>query len=295
MIAPSVIGVSFYGCCVFLCFFLMWYIELFNTCYVVSPLFFLPCNNHIATNLTFVLEISPNLQSFKGFPSNSRRKLPEKKGTQCTKPGKNGVPTLQILIFLVTRVDNHLRPSTELNKQFSQLPPRMIFYHTAKKHSAPNPDVTSKFKLFYRDSPGVYASRQHKNNQKGFPYKTRNVDRDDIFNEVIDRTLEKELSWCQQFLVDSELERARHKVFNYAMKNLNATIVDGKLDWVNSAFGLISKGKGDGGFKSFYKDENNTLLDRSKLLFTKDDSAKLIGILNKTDVIQSCSGRWMNT
>ena len=41
--------------------------------------------------------------------------------------------------------------------------------------------------------------------------------------------------------------------------------------------------------------ENNTLLDRSKLVRTQDDLAKLKDFLNKTDVIESCSRERMNT
>ena len=49
------------------------------------------------------------------------------------------------------------------------------------------------------------------------------------------------------------------------------------------------------GFRYFYAHEHNTLLDRSKLVFTHDDLAKLKDFLNKTDVIESCSRERMNT
>ena len=41
--------------------------------------------------------------------------------------------------------------------------------------------------------------------------------------------LKEEMCSCQHFLLDSHIERARHKMFNYAIKTLNATIVDKKL------------------------------------------------------------------
>ena len=117
-------------------------------------------------------------------------------------------------------------------------------------------------------------------------------------------TAQKERS-CQHFLVDSELERARHKVFNYAVETLNETIVNEKLDHffnnlicaakLNLAFGFILKKREDGGFRYFYAHKNNTLLDRSKLVCTHDDSAKLKNFLDKTDVIESCSRERMNT
>ena len=45
----------------------------------------------------------------------------------------------------------------------------------------------------------------------------------------------------------------------------------------------------------FYAHENNTLLDRSKLVCTKDDLSKLKDILNKTDLIESCSRENLST
>ena len=61
-----------------------------------------------------------------------------------------------------------------------------------------------------------------------------------------------------------------------------------------SGFGFILKNIEDGGFRYFYAHENNTLLDRSKLVCTHDDLAKLKDFLNKTDVIESCSRERMN-
>ena len=126
-----------------------------------------------------------------------------------------------------------------------------------------------------------------------------------IYWDVEDHSLREELRSCQHFLVYSELERARHKVFNYAVETLNETIVNEKLDHffnnlkcaakVNLAFGFILKNLEDGGFRYFYAHENNTLLDRSKLVCTHDELAKLKNFLNKTDVIEFCSPERMNT
>ena len=63
---------------------------------------------------------------------------------------------------------------------------------------------------------------------------------------------------------------------------------------VNLAFGFLLKNIEDGGFRYFYAHENITLLDRSKLVCTHDDLAKLKDLLNKTDVIQPCSRERMN-
>ena len=51
-----------------------------------------------------------------------------------------------------------------------------------------------------------------------------------IVGDVEDQRLREELRSRQHYLVDSELERARDKVFNYAVKTLNETIVNQKRD-----------------------------------------------------------------
>ena len=80
-----------------------------------------------------------------------------------------------------------------------------------------------------------------------------------IVGDFEDHSLREELRSCQHFLVDSKLERARHKVFNYAVQALNETVVNEKLDHVfsnlkcaakvNLAFGFILKIIEDGGFR----------------------------------------------
>ena len=64
---------------------------------------------------------------------------------------------------------------------------------------------------------------------------------------------------------------------------------------MNLALGFILKNIEDGGFRYFYAHESNTLLDRSKLVCTHNDLAKLKDFLNKTDVIEFCSRERMNT
>ena len=89
--------------------------------------------------------------------------------------------------------------------------------------------------------------------------RTRDVNLEHMVGDVEDHSLREELRSCQHYLVDSELERAIHKVFNYAVETLNETIVNEKLDHfpnnlkyaakVNLAFGFILKNLADGGFR----------------------------------------------
>ena len=180
-------------------------------------------------------------------------------------------------------------------------------YHIAKKHSVPKPDITFRCKLCFQEFPGYYALRQQKNTQHGMQVEsgTRDVDVEHIVGDVEDHRLRQELRSCQHFLVDSELERTRHKVLNYAVETLNVTIVNEKLDHffnnlkcaakVNLAFGFILKTIEDGRFRYFYAHGDNTLLDRSKLVCTHDVFANLKDFLNNTDVIESWSRERMNT
>ena len=55
---------------------------------------------------------------------------------------------------------------------------------------------------------------------------------------------------CQPFHVDSEFERARHKVFNYASDNLNATVVDEKFNHLSSKLKCAAKVNPNSGFIS---------------------------------------------
>ena len=176
-----------------------------------------------------------------------------------------------------------------------------------KKHSAPKLDVTFKCKLCYQEFPGFYALRQHRNAQHGMQIgsSTRDVDVEHIVGDVEDSRLREELRSCQHFLVGSELERARHKVLNYAVETLNETTVNEKLDLLldnskcatkmNLAFGFLLNLIEDGGFRYFYAHENNTLLDRSKLVCTHDHLAKLKDTLNKPDVYEVCSREGLST
>ena len=107
-----------------------------------------------------------------------------------------------------------------------------VNYHIAKKHSAPKPDITFKCNLCFQEFPGFHALRQHRNTQHGTQIgsRTTDVDLEHIVGDVEDHSLREELRSCQHFLMDSELERARHKVFNYAVETLNETIVNEKLN-----------------------------------------------------------------
>ena len=92
---------------------------------------------------------------------------------------------------------------------------------------------------------------------------------------------------------------------SYAIETLNETIVNEKHDHffdnlkcaakLNLAFSFVLKNIEDGGFRYFNAYENKAPLDRSKLVCTRDDSAKIKDFFNKFDVMESCSRERMNT
>ena len=115
-------------------------------------------------------------------------------------------------------------------------------------------------------------------------------------DDIDDDSLSEELRAFEHFLVDTDFERERHKVFNYAVETLNTEIVNDKCAAkVSLEFGFILKRLEDGRYRYFYAHEINTLLDRSQLVCTKDDLTKLKNIVNQTDVIESCTRERMNT
>ena len=180
-------------------------------------------------------------------------------------------------------------------------------YHIAKKLSSAGPSNTYKCKMCHAEFPGFYASRQHKNTQYGkqIGFGASNTDVEDIVGDVDDQSLREELQSCTHFLVDSEIQKGRQSVFNFAVNNLTAQVIEEKLDRVLNklncveklklALGFILKNIEDGKFRYFYAYENNTLLEQPKLVSNKDDMAKLKEILKKTDVIESCTKERSNT
>ena len=119
------------------------------------------------------------------------------------------------------------------------------------------------------------------------------------------RSLEEELQSCRYFLVDSEIQKERYSLFDFVVNKLTTQAFEEKLDRVldklkfaaklNLALGFILKNIEYEKFIYFYAHENITLLERSKIVGNKDDMAKLVEILKKTDVIESCTKERSNT
>ena len=177
----------------------------------------------------------------------------------------------------------------------------------AKKHSAIRPKNNHTCKECSIEFPSFCSLRHHTQRYHTAETTTsgENVEIQSLADAGDDKSLEEELQSCRHFLVDSEIQKGRHTVFNFVVNNLTAQVIEEKLDRVpdklkcaakpNLAHGFILKNIEDGKFIYFFAHENNTLLEQSKLVSNKDDVAKLKTILKKTDVIESCTKERSNT
>ena len=189
---------------------------------------------------------------------------------------------------------------------FSTLSQDDLNYHIVKKHSAPKPSITYKCKLCHAEFPGFYALRQHRNTQHGsqMGFGANNINVEDIVGDVDDPSLREELESCNHFLTDTELENGRHRVFNFAMSSFEMSVLNDKLDYVfkelkcaakvNIAFGFVLKNIEDGMCRYFYAHENNTIMEKSKLVCTPDDIASLKEKIQKMDIIDLCTRERVN-
>ena len=174
-------------------------------------------------------------------------------------------------------------------------------YHIAKKHSVPRPSITYKCKLCHAEFPGIYALRQHKNNQHGtqIGFGAKNIDVEDLVGDVDDRSLREELESCKHFLTDTEMENGRHRDFNFAMSSFDTSLLNDKLNYVikelkcaakvNLACGFVLKDVEDGSCRYFYAHENNTVMERSKLVCTQADMTNLKDRMQKMDIVDICT------
>ena len=126
---------------------------------------------------------------------------------------------------------------------FSTLSRDDLNYHIAKQHSAAGPSKAYKCNLCYAEFPGFYALRQHKKTQHGtqIGFGASNIDVEDIMGDVDDQGLREEIHSCKHFLVDSELQKGRHSVFNFAVNNLTAQVIEEKLDRVLDKLKCVAK------------------------------------------------------
>ena len=88
-----------------------------------------------------------------------------------------------------------------------------------------------------QEFPSYYSLQQHRRKEHGAKQRKPSDTVADL-NKIVEEEgengekLKEELSASQQFLVDTEIENGRHKVFNFQMSKLDTKIINEKLEEV---------------------------------------------------------------
>ena len=130
-------------------------------------------------------------------------------------------------------------------------------------------------------------------------FEANNTDVEDIVGDVDDQKLREELESCKHFLTDTEMENGRQRVFKFAMSSFEMSLLNDKLDYVfeelksaakvKLAFGFLLKNFEDGMCRYFYAHENNTIMERAKLVCTQADMTNLKDRMQKLYIVDVCN------
>ena len=103
---------------------------------------------------------------------------------------------------------------------------------------------------------------------------------------------------CKHFLLDSEMDNGRHRVIGFAIEIVDAHSLSHKLDTVfeklkceaelTVAFDFVLMNLENRSCWYYYAHEK-TLMERSKLVATKEDLVKIKNVLSNTDAIEECT------
>ena len=123
--------------------------------------------------------------------------------------------------------------------------------------------------------------------------------------DVDDEGLRDELESRKLSLTDTEMENGRHRVFNFAMSSFDISLLNDKLDYVfkglkcaakvNLAFEFVLKNNEDGMCRYFYAHENNTIMEKAKLVCTQADMTNLKDRMQKLVFVDICTRERANT
>ena len=127
----------------------------------------------------------------------------------------------------------------------------------------------------------------------------------DIVGAVDDQSFREELDSCNHFLTDTEMDNGRHRVFNFAMSSFKVSLLNDKLNYVfkelkcaakvNLEFGFVLENVEDGMCRYFYAHQNNTIMERAKLVCTPADMTNLKERMQKMDIVDLCTRERSNT
>ena len=179
--------------------------------------------------------------------------------------------------------------------------------HLANKHTKAAARAVDKCKMCDKGFHSFYWLREQKRKDQGAQRGSgaQNVDVTQLMGDADDNSLKWELGTCKHFLVDSETENGRHRVYNFAMETLDPNhlfetlvVVFDSLKWaakLNVLFDFWLKSAEDGSCRYYYANEKKTLMERSKLVATTEDLKKIKNLLGNMDGIESCTTERANT
>ena len=108
-------------------------------------------------------------------------------------------------------------------------------FHTSKKHIKSTPKST-KCVSCEKEFPSYYSFQQDRKKDHGLKARKMSDSVADL-NKILENEedsdqLRDELNVCQHLLTDIEMEKGRHKVFNFQLSKLDPNLVNEKLEQV---------------------------------------------------------------
>ena len=148
--------------------------------------------------------------------------------------------------------------------------------------------------------PSFYSLQQHKRQKHGTSIKvgTKSSEslKEVLESEELDRNneqLQQELSACQHFFDNTEMENGRHRVLNFKLSRLDPSEINEKLKEVfeklncaakiNLSLRFILRNVDTDEYRYFYAHENNPFFEKSHLLCSKGDLVSFQDRVEKLD------------
>ena len=154
-------------------------------------------------------------------------------------------------------------------------------YHVAKKHAPLSSKQSTVCASYEKEFPSFYSLEQHRRKKHGAKPRKPSDTMPDL-NKIVEEgreageKFEEEFSACQYFLVDTDMENGRHKVFNFQMSKLDTKVSNEKLEEVfnkldsaakiNIALCLFLRICRNGKYWYYYEHDKTTLC--SQIAFT---------------------------